>query len=125
MADPVVTQMAFYWRDKKAVECNKLSVEFIMNREPIYGQEGIVAFSKGHAIMKVTASGFTPVGGSYTTKDIERILNQEDLPASFVLGGQFFREKAAVTSLKYDSDTEKGTTNEEIQMTFRRPKITG
>lgn len=125
MADPVVTQMAFYWRDKKAVTANKVSVEFTMNREPLFGQEGILAWSKGHAVMKVTASGFTPVGGSFTTQDIERILNQEDIPISFVLGGQFYRESAAATSLKYDSDSEKGTTTEEVQLSCRRPKIMG
>ena len=73
----------------------------------------------------ITASGFTPVGGSYTTDDMEKILNQDDIPISFVLGGKYFRENAAATSLKYDSDSEKGTTMEEVQLTCRRPKITG
>lgn len=125
MADPVVRQIAFYWRDKKAITANKVSIEFTMNREALWGQEGILAWSKGHAVMKVTASGFTPVGGSYTSDDIEKILNQDDIPISFILGGKFYREDAAATSLKYDSDSEKGTTHEEVQLTCRRPKITG
>lgn len=125
MADPVVRQIAFYWREKKAITANKVSIEFTMNREALWGQEGILAWSKGHAIMKVTASGFTPVGGSYTSDDIEKILNNDDIPISFIIGGKYYREKAAATSLKYDSDSEKGTTVEEIQMTCRRPKIAG
>lgn len=125
MADPVVRQIAFYWRDKKAVTCNKVSVEFIMDRQPLFGQEGILAWSKGHAIMRVTASGFTPIGGSFTSDDVEKILNQDDIAVSFVLGGKFYREQGAVTSLKYDSDSEKGTTTEEVQISCRRPKIMG
>jgi hypothetical protein len=125
MADPVVRQVAFYWRDKKAITANKVSIAFKMNREPLWGQEGILAWSKGHAVMTITASGFTPVGGSYTTNDIEKMLNQDDIPISFVLGGKFYRESAAATDLKYDSDSEKGTTMEEVTLTCRRPKITG
>jgi hypothetical protein len=125
MADPVVRQLAFYWREKKAITVNKLSVEFTMNREPLFGQEGILAWSKGQAIMRITASGFTPVGGSFATDDMERILAQEDIPISFVMGGKYYRENAAVTSYKADSDSERGTTMEEIQMSCKRPKITG
>lgn len=125
MADPVVRQVAFYWRDKKAITANKVSIEFTMNREPLWGQEGIMAWSKGHAIMKITASGFTPVGGSFTSDDIEKILNQDDIPISFVLGGKYYRERAAATNLKYDSDSERGTTMEEVQLSCRRPKIAG
>ena len=125
MADPVVRQIAFYWRDKKAVTANKVTVEFTMNREPLFGQEGILAWSKGHAIMKISASGFTPVGGSFTSDDIEKVLNQDDVPVSMVIGGMFYRANGAVTNLKYDSDSEKGTTVEEVQISCRRPKITG
>lgn len=125
MPDPVVRQVAFYWREKKAITANKVSIDFTMNREPLMGQEGILAWSKGHAMMKITASGFTPVGGSYTSDDIEKILNQDDIAVSFVLGGKFYREKGAVTNLKYDSDSEKGTTMEEVQISCKRPKITG
>jgi hypothetical protein len=125
MPDPVVRQIAFYWREKKAATANKVSIDFTMAREPLWGQEGILAWSKGHAIMKITASGFTPVGGSYTSDDMERILNQDDIPVSFVLGGKFYREKGVVTNLKYDSDSEKGTTMEEVQISCKRPKIIG
>ncbi len=125
MAEVVVRQMAFYWREKKAITVNKTSVAFTFNREPLFGQEGIIAWSKGNAIMKITASGFTPVGGSHTTDDMERIMAQEDIPVSFVLGGKFYRELGAVTSLKYDSDSEKGTTVEEVELSCRRPKIAG
>lgn len=125
MADPVVRQIAFYWRDKKAITANKVKVSFVMNREPLFGQEGILAWSKGHAQMNLTVSGFTPVGGSFTTDDIEKILNQDDIPISFVLGGKFYRENGAVTNLDLDSDSEKGTTHEEVQIKCRRPKIMG
>jgi hypothetical protein len=125
MSNPTVRQVAFYWRDKKAITANKVSIVFTMNREPLWGQEGIMAWSRGHAILKITASGFTPVGGSYTSDDIEMILNHEDIPVSFVLGGKFYREKGAVNELKFDSDSEKGTTVEEVQISCRRPKIAG
>lgn len=125
MPDPVVRQIAFYWREKKAVTASKVSIDFAFQREPLYGQEGILAWSKGHAIMKITASGFTPVGGSYTSDDIERIFNQQDIPVSFVLGGKYYRETGAVTNLKYDSDSEKGTTMEEVQISCKRPKVAG
>lgn len=124
MPEPTVRQMAFYWREKKAVQANKVGVEFVFSREPLFGQDEIEAWSKGQCIMKITASGFTPVGGSYTTQDIERILNQEDISVAFILGGRYFRQKAAVTNLKYDSDSEKGTTVEEIQLSCKRPKVT-
>lgn len=125
MADPVVRAIAFYWRDKKAATASKCKVEFTMDRQPLIGQEGILAWSKGLAVMKLTVSGFTPVGGSFTSDDIERILNMDDIPISFVLGGKFYREKAAVTNVSYDGDSEKGTTMEEVQMSCRRPKIVG
>lgn len=125
MADPVCRQMAFYWREKKAITANKVSVEFTLPSDPLYGQEGILAWSKGHPLMKITASGFTPVGGSYTSDDIEKILNQEDIAISFILGGKYYREKGRVTSLKFDSDSEKQVTTEEVQLVCRRPKIAG
>jgi hypothetical protein len=125
MADLVCRQMAFYWRSKKAVTANKVSVDFTMNREPMYGQEGILAWSKGHAMMKITASGFTPVGGSFTSDDIDKILNQDDIPVSFVLGGKFYSGQGIVQNLKYDSDSEKGTTVEEVQLSCKRPQIAG
>lgn len=123
MPDPVVRQIAFYWNSAKAITANKVSIDFTMNREPLWGQEGILAWSKGNAVMKITASGFTPVGGSYTSDDIEKILNQEEIPISFVLGGKFFSENGVVTNLKYDSDSEKGTTMEEVQLSCKRPTI--
>ena len=126
MADPVVRQMIFYWRDKKAITANKVSVAIKVGREPLWGQEGILAWSKGHAVMTITASGFTPVGGSFTTDDIEKVLNNDDVPVSFVLGGKFYRiDNGAVTDLKYDSDSEKGTVMEEVTITCRRPNIVG
>lgn len=125
MANPVVRQITFYWRDKKAITANKVKVSFVMDRQPLYGQEGILAWSKGHAQMNLTVSGFTPVGGSFTTDDIEKILNQDDIPISLVLGGKFFRTDGAVTNLDFDSDSEKGITNEEVQIKCARPKIMG
>ena len=125
MSDPVIRQIAFYWREKKAITANKVSIDFAFPREAQVGQEGIMAWSKGLGTMKITASGFTPVGGSYTSDDIERIFSQTMIPFSFVLGGKYYREEGAVTNLKYDSDAEKGTTMEEVQLSSKLPKITG
>ncbi len=125
MAEIQVRQLSFYWRSKKAITANKVSIEFTLPSDPLYGQEGILAWSQGHCVMKITASGFTPVGGSYTSDDIERILARKIIPISFILGGKYYGEDGTVTNLKYDSDSEKQTTMEEVQISCRRPKITG
>lgn len=125
MADPVVRQIAFYWNNKKAITANKVKVSFVMNREPLFGQDGILAWSLGHAIMKLTVSGFTPVGGSFTSDDIGKILAQKDIPISFILGGKYYDAVGAVSNLDFDSDSERGTTMEEVQLNCRAPNITG
>lgn len=125
MADPIIRQIAFYWRDKKAATVNSVSVEFMMGREALYGQEGIIAYSKGTAKMKLTIREVVPVSGSATTDDIEKILNQDDIAASFVLGGKFMRQKFAVMSAHYNSDTEKGITTGEVVLEGKKPQITG
>lgn len=125
MADPIIRQIAFYWRDKKAAEVNSVEIEFMMGREPLFGQEGILAYSRGQAQMKLTIREVVPVTGSTTTNDIEKILAMDDIPASFILGGKFMRENMAVQSARYSSDTEKGVTTGEIVLMGRKPKILG
>lgn len=125
MAEVVVRQLAFYWRDKKAVTANKVSAEFTFPSEPLYGQDEILAWTTGKSVLKITASGFTPVGGSYTTDDIEMILSRKLIPITLVIGGKLMSVDAKVTNLKYDGDSEKGTTTEEIQLSCAEPKIVG
>jgi hypothetical protein len=123
MADVVVRQIAFYWNNKKAAEVNSVEVEFTMGREALYGQEGILAYSKGQAKMKLTIAEVVPVTGSTTTKDIEKILNQEDIEVFFFLGGTPCRQKMAVLTASYKSDTEKGVTTGNIVLEGAKPKI--
>ena len=123
MADPIIKQMAFYWRDKKAATVNGLTVQFSMGREALYGQEGIIAFSKGRAKMRVTIREVVPIQGSTTTADIEKMLNQDDIPCSFVLGGRYMREDLAVQEATYTSDSEKNVTTGEIVLEGKKPKI--
>lgn len=125
MADPIIRQIAFYWRDKKAAEVNSVEVEFTTGREALFGQDGILAYSKGQARMKLTIREVVPVTGSATTSDLEKILAQEDIAVSFVLGGKYMRENMAVMSARYASDTEKGITTGEITLEGRKPKIFG
>lgn len=125
MADPIIRQIAFYWRNKKAAETNSVEVEFTMGREALFGQEGIIAYSKGQAKMKVTISEVVPVTGSTTTNDIEKMLAQEDIDISFILGGKFYKQKMAVMTASYKSDTEKGVTTGNIVMEGAKPKISG
>ena len=115
MADEVIRDISFFWRNKKAATVNSVEVEFSMGREPLYGQEGIIAYSKGVARMKLTIGGVVPVTGSSTTKDIEKILSQDDIDVSFVLGGSFYRQKMAVL--------EKKTTTEQVVLEGRKPDI--
>lgn len=123
MADPIIRSIAFYWRDKKAAECNATDVEFTMGREALYGQEGILAYSKGQAKMKVTIREVTPVSGSFSTNDLEKILAQDDIACTFILGGKFMRQNMAVLSARYSSDTERGVTHGEIVLEGRKPKV--
>jgi hypothetical protein len=125
MADPIIRQIAFYWRDKKAAEVNSVEVEFTTGREPLFGQDGILAYSKGQARMRLTIREVVPVTGSATTKDLERIFAQNDVACSFILGGAVMREDMAVISARYSSDTEKGVTTGEIVLEGRKPKIFG
>ncbi len=125
MADAVVRQIAFYWRNKKAAEVNSVEVEFSMGREALYGQEGIIAYSKGQAKMKLTVTEVVPVTGSTSTNDIEKILAQEDIDVSCVIGGKFYKQKMAVLTASYKSDTEKGVTTGSIVMEGAKPKISG
>jgi len=123
MADVVIRDIAFYWRNKKAATVNSVEVEFSMGREPLYGQEGIIAYSKGVARMKLTIGGVVPVTGSSTTKDIEKILSQEDIDISFTLGGSAYRQKMAVLSASFKSDSEKKTTTEQVVLEGAKPDI--
>jgi len=125
MADVVVRQIAFYWNNKKAATVNSVEVEFTMGREALYGQEGILAYSKGQAKMKLTIAEVVPVTGSTTVDDIEKILNQEDIECFFILGGKPCRQKLAVLTASYKSDTEKGVTTGSIVLEGAKPKITG
>lgn len=125
MAAPIIRQIAFYWRNKKAAETNSVEVEFTMGREALFGQEGILAYSKGQAKMKVTISEVVPVTGSTTTNDIEKMLAQEDIDISFILGGKFYKQKMAVMTASYKSDTEKGVTTGNIVMEGAKPTISG
>lgn len=125
MADPIIRQIAFYWQDKKAAEVNSVEVEFTNSREPLYGQEGILAYSKAQARMRVTIREVVPVTGSTTTKDIEKILAMDDIAVSFFLGGKYMRETMAVLSARYSSDTERGVTTGEVVLEGRKPKIFG
>ena len=125
MADPIIRQIAFYWRDKKSAEVNSVEVEFTTGREALFGQDGIIAYSKGQARMKLTIREVVPVTGSTTTNDLEKILAQEDIACSFILGGKYMRENMAVMSARYASDTEKGVTTGEITLEGRKPKIFG
>jgi hypothetical protein len=123
MADPIIRQIAFYWRDRKAAECNAVDVEFTMGREALFGQEGIIAYSKGQARMRVTVREVTPVAGSFSTSDLEKILAQDDIACTFILGGRFMRQNLAVISARYSSDTERGVTTGEIVLEGRKPKV--
>ena len=125
MAAPIIRQIAFYWRNKKAAETNSVEVEFTMGREALFGQEGILAYSKGQAKMKVTISEVVPVTGSTTTNDIEKMLAQEDIDISFILGDKFYKQKMAVMTASYKSDTEKGVTTGNIVMEGAKPTISG
>lgn len=125
MAAPIIRQIAFYWRNKKAAETNSVEVEFTMGREALFGQEGILAYSKGQAKMKVTISEVVPVTGSTTTNDIEKMLAQEDIDISFIIGGRFYKQKMAVMTASYKSDTEKGVTTGNIVMEGAKPTISG
>ena len=125
MAAPIIRQIAFYWRNKKAAETNSVEVEFTMGREALFGQEGILAYSKGQAKMKVTISEVVPVTGSTTTNDIEKMLAQEDIDISFIIGGRFYKQKMAVMTASYKSDTEKGVSTGNIVMEGAKPTISG
>lgn len=125
MADPIIRQISFYWRDKKAAEVNSVEIEFTTGREALFGQDGIIAYSKGQAKMRLTIREVVPVTGSTTTRDLEKILAQDDIPCSFILGGKFMRENLAVMTARYSSDTEKGITTGEIVLEGRKPKSFG
>lgn len=127
MADEevVVKKIAFYWGSVKAATVNKVSVEFNNGREALLGQDGIIAYSKGIAKMKLTIGEVVPVEGSSSTKDIDKILAQESITVSFILGGKFYRKKMAVLTATYESDTEKGVTTGNIVLESGKPNISG
>lgn len=125
MADPVVRALVFYWRNKLAVEVNRVRVKFMMGRTALYGAQGLAAYSKGAASIQIVASGFQPVSGSAISNDIERILNQDDIDCAWISGGKHFRQKLAVIDLEQDSDSQTGVVTESITLEGKRPKITG
>jgi hypothetical protein len=123
MPDPIIRQMATYWNNKKAAECNSTHVSFMMNGEALYGQDGIIAYSDGRAKMRVTVSEVTPIDGSFSTKDIETMLLKKKMPISFILGGRFFRSTMTVITADYKSDSEKNVTTGEIVLESKMPTI--
>lgn len=125
MADPQFLKMAIYWNSKKAAEANAVDVEFNNGREALLGQDGILAYSKGIAKMKVSITEVVPVTGSASTNDIEKILAQEDINISFILGGKVYKQKMACLSASYKSDTEKGVITGNIVLEGSKPTISG
>jgi hypothetical protein len=117
--------MAFFWNNRKAAETNAVNVSFSMGREALYGQEGIIAYSKGIAKMKVTIKEVTPVQGSTTTKDIEKILDQKDIDIGVFLGGKQLRNSMAVLEAEWASNTEKGVIEGTIVLEGAKPRVTG
>lgn len=125
MADPQFLKMAVYWNSKKAAECNAFDVEFSNGREALMGQDGILAYSKGVPKMKITMTEVVPVAGSTSTTDIEKILAQQDINISFILGGKVYKQKMACLSASYKSDTEKGVITGSIVLEGPAPTISG
>lgn len=125
MADPVVRAAVFYWRNRKALETNKVTIKFSHGRRALPGAEGILAFSKGQSMMEVTMTEIIPVGGSTTTADIEKILAQEDIDIAVVIGGKYYRQKMAVTENTMESDSETGVCTGSMTLQSKNPKVTG
>lgn len=125
MADPIVRSVAFYWRDKLAVEVNRVRVKFMMGRTALFGQKGLEVYSKGAATMQLTVSGFVSVTGSAISNDMEKMLAQEDIDCSFILGGKYYRQRLAVIDYEGESDSEKGTVTEQVTLEGKKPRIVG
>lgn len=125
MADKKFLKLALYWNGRKAAEANAVEVEFSNGREALIGQDGILAYSKGIAKMKVTMTEVVPVTGSSTTNDIEKILAQEDIKISFIMGGKSYEQMMACLTASYKSDTEKGVITGSIVLEGAKPEISG
>lgn len=122
MADQFLP-MAFYWQGKKAAETNAVDVEFNNGREKLIGQEGIIAYSRGIATMTVTITEVVPIAGSTTTKDLPKILAQEDIDVGIILGDKMLRNKMAVLKASYKSNIEKGVIEGSITLEGAKPTI--
>ena len=112
-----------YWQGKKAAETNAVDVEFNNGREKLVGQEGIMAYSRGIATMTVTITEVVPIAGSTTTKDLAKILAQEDIDIGIILGDKMLRNKMAVLKASYKSNTEKGVIEGSITLEGAKPTI--
>lgn len=125
MGRPTVRAGVFYWRNRKAAETNKASIKFTHNRKPIPGADGYAAWSKGAVMAEISITEFVPVGGSTTSADIERILNQEDIDAAILIGGKFYRQKWAVTENTLSYDSETGVSEGQLTLQGSKPTVKG
>lgn len=125
MAEPIFRPIVFFWKDKKAAESNSFEVEFNFGAEPIYGQDGIMAYTIAPGQMRVTVREAVPIQGSTSTKDIEDIFASKSFPIAFVKGGKYYRGPVRVVTARYSSDTERGVVTGEIVMQGAIPKVFG
>ncbi|MBS2017487.1 MAG: hypothetical protein JST00_31685 [Deltaproteobacteria bacterium] len=105
---PVVRAARMFWRNRKALETYKVSLSIKHNRRAvIFGPENR-EWSQGFADARLTFEEFIPVGGSTTTKDLERIFQQNYVDVAVQIGARWYRQNWAVIENEMSSDSETG-----------------
>lgn len=124
MATPTIRAIAFYWAGRKAAEATSVSISFKFAREGLASQDGWLAWSKGLAKMTITVKDLVPTAGSFATKAIPKMIRQDDIECSFILGGEHYKQTLAVISADWDTaDYEKGLTTGQIVLEGPAPKV--
>lgn len=111
MANPVIRMMAFYLNNKKAATVNQVGYKINPARAAAFGQEGYLSHAKGAITTEFTINEVTPVAGSSFTALLQKVLAQEDIDCSVIVGGKLHKVKMAVTSVDFSSASETGMSN--------------
>lgn len=105
---------SIYAGGAKVATINKFSLEMSSNSEPQYGDSGIDGYSDGITMSKLSADGIVPYAG--TPNAVALLSSMLDKGVVNVAVGTIDGKilswpEMRVTSVKYDSDSQKGTTN--------------
>lgn len=127
MANGRYRSASIYAGGAKVGTINKFSLEMNSNSEAQYGDSGIDGYSDGITMSKLSADGIVPYAGTPNAVSLLQSMLDKgvvNVAVGTVDGKIFSWPEMRVTSVKYDSDSQKGTMNSSYTIEGGAPIIT-